>query len=403
MKGKTVYLIAAIAVILGLIVLLVEKPFQERTSESSTPESLQSIKYIPVFSGVTEDDCFRIEIYQMDGASSATLTQKGGTWYTNPERKYIASKDNVKRIFDALKDIEEGEVRSRNPENHARFQVDKISGTRVKFFGKAGKLLEDVYVGKMGTSYMTPSTFVRKEGMDEVLSVNGYLMSLFRAGEENWRERTIHNFEPEDIVGFKLERPGKSPIELARLASGGWTCLAPETMPASKDVGSRMANAFGRLRDSSFVEDYPLKPLNEYGLGTDAFSITATLRDHSTTPTLYIGNENPEKRSQWYVRAEGDDMVYLIYKYARDNMVKTLDEIKPTPTPTPTPKSDQEEKEKLVDRIQDEAIRKRAEVEKMTDEEKNAAIQEKLDALMNQARAREKDQITTGKLEKEMK
>ena len=385
MKGKSVFLIAAIAIILVVIVLVTEKPFKEETGETSTPDQLTGIKRKPVFENVNRENCFRIEISQLDGRSTASLARIDDTWYTNPTRKYLADEKKIKRIFDTIEEVEKGEVVSTNPKNHPKFSVDQMSGTRVKMFGEHKALIEDVYVGKMGSSYMSPSTYVRNEGSDEVLSVNGYMMSLFQPGQENWRERTIMDIEPDNITGFTLEKPGEPTIKLARLASGDdWTCLQPPDIQLKKDIGQRMVNSFARLRASSFVDDYPLKPLEEYGLTYDAFVVKASLKDYTSTPTLYIGRESLTQKNQWYVRAAGKDHVTLIYKYNKDNLTKTLGDLQPTPTPTPTPEATPTEIS-LKKRVEEEAREKAEEIEKMSEGEKKEAARKKLEEILKQS------------------
>lgn len=379
MKTKNVILLAVIAVILVVIVLVSEKPFQEKSGQK-TPDSLEAPKKVSLFQKIKADECHRIEILQMDGMSSSTLTKLDGVWYANIERKYPAAKKNVERIFETLGKSGDGEVVSKNPENHIKFQVDKLTGTRVKFFDKSNASIGDYYIGKMGPNYMNPTTYVRSEGSDEVIAVAGMMMGLFQAGEDNWREREIYDIKPENIIGFTIQHPNAPPIKLGRLASDDWTCLAPKSFQIKKEDGSRMANSFARLRASGFIKDYPQKPYDEYGLGTDAFSISCSLKDGSSTPTLYIGQESKDQPNQWFVRAEGQDTVYLVYQYIRDSFMKTIEELeaKPTPKPTPAQPVDQET-------LQEQANKTAEELSKMSDEERNAAVQKKIDDILKNA------------------
>ncbi len=398
MKSKSVYLIALIAIVLVVIVFISEKPLRQDTAKTTTPRTLTGIKREAVFENVSADDCHRIGISKFDGRSTATLTKVDDIWYVNPERKYPASRRNIDRIFDTLKKTKEGEVISRNPKNHAKFQVDKMTGTRVKFFGKDDKLLADVYVGKMGMNYMSPTTYVRKASSDEVISVNGYMMYLFQTGQDSWRERTIFDIKPGKIIAFTIKQPGQPAIKLGRLASDDWTCLEPKTFKIARESGTRMVNSFARLSASSFIKDYPQKPYKDYGLGKDAYTISASLKDYSSTPTLYIGKESTLPRNQWYVRAEGQDAVYLIYKYNHDSLAKTLAEIEATPTPTPSPKPS------LKKRVQEQAKKRKEAISKMTEKEKKAAAEKKLEEILKNARKRKKalkrDKLTPPPAEK---
>ena len=377
MKARNVLILVIIAAILVVIVLLTEKPFQGPYGEKQkSARTLEGIKRVPIFEKVKAEDCYRIFISQYDGASSASLSKVNGVWYTNPERKYPAAKANIERLFETLKKAGEGEVVSKNPQNHTLFEVDKASGTRVKFFGKNDILLADVYIGKMGANYIAPTTYVRAADSDEVLSVSGMMMGLFQGREDNWRERTIFELQPENITGFIITQPGQPNIRLARLASDEWTCMSPKSFPIKKDDGTRMANTFARLRASSFIKDYPQKPYEEYGIGPQSTTITALLKDASSTPTLFIGHESKDQPNQYYVRAEGQEQVYLIYKYMRDGLAKTLAELEAKPTPTPVTKpTDMKSLQKINEQ-------KKKEFEKMTEAERKAAVQKKLDEIL---------------------
>ncbi|HOE64637.1 MAG TPA: DUF4340 domain-containing protein [Candidatus Sumerlaeota bacterium] len=379
MKTKNVILIAIIAAILVIIVLVSEKPFQDKAGQK-TPDRLEAPKKVSLFQKIKADDCYQIQIFQMDGMSSSTLKKLDGVWYTNPERKYPAAKKNVERIFETLGNSGEGEVVSKNPENHIKFQVDKLTGTRVKFFDKSNASIGDYYIGKMGPNYMNPITYVRAEGSDEVVAIPGMMMGLFQAGEDNWREREIFDIKSEDITGFTLQHPNQPPIKLGRLASDEWTCLSPKSFQIKKEDGSRIVNSFAHLRASGFIKDYPQKPYEEYGLGTDAFAISCSLKDGSSTPTLYIGHESKEQSNQWFVRAEGQDTVYFVYQYIRDSFMKTLDDLeaKPTPTPAPPQPVDQEA-------LQERARKTAEELNAMSEEEREAAIQKKIDDILKNA------------------
>ena len=145
-----------------------------------------------------------------------------------------------------------------------------------------------------------------------------------------------------------------------------------------------MVNSFAHLRAASFIKDYPQKPYEEYGLGKDAYTISASLKDYSSTPTLYIGKEAKSPRDQWYVRAKGQDTVYLIYRYVHDSLTKTLKDIEATPTPTPSPNPS------LKKQAEKEIKHRREAVSKMSEKEKKAAAKKKIEQILKKAREQKK-------------
>jgi len=163
-----------------------------------------------------------------------------------------------------------------------------------------------------------------------------------------------------------------------------------------------MVNTFAHLRAANFIKDFPQKPDEEYGITTGT-KVIATLKDASSTPTLYIGYESKDMPNQWFVRAEGQEPVYLIHKYMRDSLSKTLSELEATPTPTPKPRpvTDQEQLKK-------EAEKTAARLKNMTEEERQAETQKRINEILKNAATPAKplpprDTITTPTKEKPKK
>jgi hypothetical protein len=311
MKPRNALIIFIIAIALVILLLIFENPFSGR---QMTPSEGTGIEKVEIFQGVTADNCAKIEISRFDGRTTASLSKMDGVWYTNAENGHVADAKVVEAVFNALTGVGEGEVVSRNPENQPKFGVDKMLGTHAKFYDSAGNLLEDVFVGR-SRSRDFMSSYVRKDGSNEVLKVSAMLPYLFeRGGQEAWREHTIFDFDPGQIVAINIES-AKDRYNLLKYASGEWELIEPKKLPAERTVAEQVSRVLARLRAIGFEDNEENKPLSEFDLHIPRFIVTASLQDYSTTPVLYIGKEDSEREGRFFAKRPDREQIYLISKY----------------------------------------------------------------------------------------
>jgi hypothetical protein len=315
MKPKNALILFIIAVVLVVLLLLFENPF---TSGRAKPIKGMAIEKVKVFAGVTRDSVAKIEISRFDGMSTSTLVKVNGVWCVNPEKKHVAEAKAVEAVFATLDSAREGEVVSRNPENLPKFGLNKMLGVHVGFFDSQGRLLEDVLIGRGGGRADFMSSYVLKAGSKDVIKVSAMLPFLFdRGGEEAWREHTIFDVAPEDIVALDIQgREGS--YKLLKYASGDWELVEPKKQPVERTAVEQITRVFGRLRATGFEDNEAAEPLSEFGLDKPHVIVTAQMKDHSTTPVLFIGVESPKAKGQTFAKRPDRDQLYLIAQYQVD-------------------------------------------------------------------------------------
>lgn len=192
MKKPLIYF--AIAIVVALVVLAIEKPHYPRVGDTSEKY------FIP---GFDVAKVMRVEIEQlMDGA---TLKRDGKTWsvaeVVTPMKKQLVEKGGgeipekvfrpadgarVTSALGAFGGLTEGVIVSENPEKQTAFQVD-VAGLHVRIFGDNDELIADCIIGKNGPDFM--SSYIRRSDENKVYLVNRTLTGFFSTRAEDWVEK----------------------------------------------------------------------------------------------------------------------------------------------------------------------------------------------------------------------
>lgn len=336
-KQTLIYLIIAIALIAGVLVL--ENPFKSKT-EDSLDKSTKLMK-VEVFKKATQEKTHKLFIQGKDGATTVTLYKVKGEWYVNEKGTAKADSMKMQSLWEAAKKVTEGEVVSENAENFIKFNVQDGS-PRVKFYDEGGKILEDIIIGKMSADFQ--STFVRKPDSKKVLIIPAQLAYAFgNVGSVNdWRNKMVLKLNWQNVNSARIKGP-KDTTRIEKLSNGDWEIMEPARKPASKPLAEGIARGLSYLNAAGFEDNEKQKPLKDFGLDPAEWTITVTVNDGSTTPTVKIGAKKPE--GEYYAQVEGDPQIYLLREYNIKSLCRNSEELVPTPTPPPTPPASAENKD----------------------------------------------------------
>lgn len=126
-----------------------------------------------------------------------------------------------------------------------------------------------------------------------------------KAAEEEENKIAVTDLESDDITEFSYQYEGEV-LEFVK-EDGTWYYKGDKTISMDQDQISSMLETAVGLEAETEVTDY--ESLSDYGLDTP--SNTITLTGENKTVTLLLGNKN-EMLSQYYVKKEEEDTVYLI-------------------------------------------------------------------------------------------
>jgi hypothetical protein len=175
------------------------------------------------------------------------------------------------------------------------------------------------------------SSYVRKEGSDEVLQVSAS-RTTFEKDIKSWRDKTILAFPAELATQLTLTRPDES-VSLEKDESGNWIIVKPEQVKPKQEVVEKIISTLSSLKALDFAEDYDE---TKYQLDNPQLTITLILRDQ-VEKRLLIGKLDEEK-SQYYAKNQAEKTIFLIGKYQFETSNKSFNDIKEDEKPQETDK-----------------------------------------------------------------
>lgn len=322
MKKKNIFILLGILVALVLITVIMEN-MGKRDEKKANEESI-------LFPGFAADQVSSIQIKIKD--KEVRLNKEGDSWLVATADNYPAEQESVEKMLDKFAELKSKLTASKSVAKHSQFEVDAVSGISVMLMGKSDEdVLAHLFVGKMGSDYTT--TYIRKAEQDAVLLADGYLKSLFDKGERGWRDRKIFDFDTSQVQRLTLTSQDKETIAIESQGDGSWQIIEQEVSPGKKDAVDKIISDISKLSADSFAEKKePIEegadPLKEYKLDEPQSTVTVDLKDGSVR-ILHVGDQSNQN---FYVKKEGQDTVFMLYKSKIDRIFKDIEDLKAEPT-----------------------------------------------------------------------
>ncbi len=311
MKFKTTLILFGALLLLVLLAYLMEKPLSEREKEQKESSVL-------LFSAATSEAVQKIE--SKSAENDVTLEKRGEGWVVLKEdQAFPADPKAVESVLDTFEGLKQGRPVSKNPDKQGLFEVTAEKGVEVRAIGANEEVLAHFFVGKTGPDFF--STYVRKDGSNDVFLANSYLRSIFDKSVKDWRNKRILEFPVEEVKELTITEENKS-IRVRKDDTETWWVMDPEKVTANESVVEKIASTLAQLRASDFAEtDDPA----EYELAEPQRKVTAKLTN-DVLHTLLIGKKKDE--AKYYVKNEAKKTVFVIDKFRIENMMKTLEDLK---------------------------------------------------------------------------
>jgi hypothetical protein len=154
-------------------------------------------------------------------------------------------------LLNRLGDIEIENMISSRPDRYARFQVDSIQATYVRF--ETPEPLE-LYIGKSGPDFQ--SRYVRVGGDPNVYLANG--VPTADATLDRWREKSLWSNPKESVSAATVATP-ESSYRLVR-EPGQWTVdHGDASSPADSAKVSRFLDRIATVRVDGFLTNLPVE------------------------------------------------------------------------------------------------------------------------------------------------
>ena len=310
MKTKQLFILGAIFVVLAIVILLFENPFEQSEYEKKVETA------VPLFPNFDEEQVVKIEIIAT--GETTTLSKQNGSWVVASMGNYPADSEGVAELLSKVGEFKNTQRVSNNPEKQAEFEVDS-TGVEAKLMDANGKVLVHLFVGKTTPGFL--SSYVRPADSNDVYVAQGYLQSVFDKGARTWKDRTIFSFNKGIVTQLNIISPEET-VELRLDAEGTWQMIKPIAATAKTTEVDALLTTFSELDTDDFAE--ATDELAEYELDAPQSTISAVLND-GTTATLHVGKEEEGKL---YVKRDDKDTVFRLFKSNVDRLIKKSEALK---------------------------------------------------------------------------
>lgn len=177
------------------------------------------------------------------------LKKEEGKWMLD---EFPADSQTVQVLVDALQEIQEVALVSKNPEKQSVYDVTEGQGDRIKVW-KGDKMIADFYVGE---SNGLDAEFIRRADSDEVVEGRPPFRQILLP-RKDWVDKTLIQAEAADINRITLKTPKTENI--LELKNGEWFVIQPEEYLADPNaLGILLASLNDFKADDVSLDEEPL-------------------------------------------------------------------------------------------------------------------------------------------------
>jgi hypothetical protein len=250
------------------------------------------------------------------GTGAIVLQRTDKAWQVSigQAASYAANSSAVENLLESLAMLKADSLVSRNAERHALYEVSKETGLRVEALDRDKRALAALLIGKSGPNII--STYVRNDDSDQVYLVDGILQNAAAKSLNEWRDKTIFSFKPEQVTAYTVI--GTSSLALNK-TNGKWL-IGTEHEPANTAAVEQAVRALTTLSAADFAEG----PLETFGLAAPEQTVTAALAD-GTRLTLLLGKGM--NAFQQYAKKADDGTIFIVEKHILGMLCPTMEEL----------------------------------------------------------------------------
>jgi hypothetical protein len=305
MNTKTIVLLAAILLILGILYYGIDDP--RGTRKQPEPEA-----FVPDFDPSAATG---ISISLPD-AAPLKLTRTGGAWFVTVDNQtWQADADPVDALLANVAGLKIDTVASRNRRNFDLFEVTEDTGVQTMITGADGNILAHFFVGKSGPDIF--STYIRSAAADSVVLTGGILKTIYDRPLNEWRDKTIFDLAAEAVVEYRIE--GDLELHLRKDTEAVWHLVSPESFTPAPGTVESAVQTFAGLEAADFAT-------GDETISEPVRKLTARLTDGTSRVLLVDGAKNT---FQTFVRPAGDAQNYVLENHVLEALCPTLDALRP--------------------------------------------------------------------------
>ena len=317
MKLKHNLILLIVLIVFASVILLVERPFENKTKKTREEAS-------PLFPDLKVEQVKKIVVKKSN--TTTTLENRDNLWYLLDKEAYPADPTIVEGVIKKIQDFKKINLASRKKDKHSLFEVKEGMGVEVTLLGPEKKELARFLIGKTGPDFL--STYIRKADSDDVYLYDDYLRADFDKQVNNWRDKTILAFNPNEVVTLTISKlKEKETIALTKDTQGNWQLEEPISSLAENPPIEKLLTTLGNLKAADFADEE--KELKDSGIDDPTYQITVRLKDNRKK-TLLVGNK--KEKGQYYAKNDEKKYLFLLDQNTVESLVPKVKDLQKAKT-----------------------------------------------------------------------
>jgi hypothetical protein len=296
--------LGGVLLFLIIIIILLNGPLDKFENYMFGPKNF--------FRKVEVEKIDNIEIIADD--KETKLIKKDEKWKVDGYKDFYVKTEVMDSLLSLLKDFKEADfyLISENIDKKQDFKTDD-SGIKVKVSGEKIDSNEFI-IGKLSPDFI--STYISTFASPETYSVKVDLLTPFSRDE--WKDLTIFSSNKEDIASIRFQYPNRE-FTIAK-SEDEWQGKTPYLFDVDQDKIDKILDIMTDLEAVSIPE----QSFDNTGLEKNLIIVEAKGVDLNNT--IMIGESNEE--GHYYAKKADSDNIYLIEKKVRDELNKTIAQLK---------------------------------------------------------------------------
>jgi hypothetical protein len=255
----------------------------------------------------------QLDIHSAKG--DVTLIKQGNGWKISGEKTYPVNEKMLGGVLSKFSQMSKKALISKRPEKLAEMEVDESAGVKVTVH--TGDKSSVIILGKAGPTMQT--CYARLDGSDEVWEISGNHRASFDRKRDDWRDKTINNYELADFQRYVLTSPEQS--FTLELQDSIWHVKAGATeFDADSKIVERLSRMMSRMNTVEFADTLAADVFDR-----PVFQIVATLKSGENVE-LKLVKKDEEK---YFLRKTGAATDFVVYNATANALMKKPDEFKP--------------------------------------------------------------------------
>jgi len=297
MKAKNLIILLIVAVVLGGVAVLTQRPEEEPS------DMIGQL----VLADLPLNDIAAIAIRTAEGSSR--LAKAADVWVSESDFNYPADFNRIKAAMLKIAELKVGQVVDAEAGDKAAMKMvspvdSPDGGTLVEMLDASGKAIASLLVGEsrkrsddtQGRFGGYPDgQFVSPDNGETVYLVKDNLHEFNRATD--WLNKELVSVPGTDIAGVTIDGPGRDSLELA-IPEGG-TDLALTGLGNKEEMNSSQVNSIKSALSYLRFESVADPALTDEALGLDKSDTFVATTTKGEIYTVQIGSEAPDSENRY--------------------------------------------------------------------------------------------------------